>query len=234
MKAIDLTEDLRGYSNNKRKEVNERYFKTGFGEYGFGDQFIGVAVPEVRKIALKSYTETKLEEIESLLNSKIHEERLLGLLILVYQYKKEIYPREEIFNFYLKNKSRVNNWDLVDTSAPEIVGDYLFKRDKRILYDLAKSKNLWEKRISIISTLKFIRNGEITDCLTLSKIHLKDNHDLMHKAVGWMLRESWKKDSKRVEEFLIKNYTEIPRTTLRYAIEKMNEQKRKNFLKGNF
>jgi 3-methyladenine DNA glycosylase AlkD len=171
--------------------------------------------------------------LKSLLNSKIHEERLIAAFILVDQYKRGDEKKKKIiFNFYLKNRKGINNWDLVDLSAPKIVGAYLIDREKDLLYKFANSKDLWEKRISIISTQAFIREHFFEDTLNISKILLNDKHDLIHKAVGWMLREVGNRDMETEEEFLKKFYKKMPRTMLRYAIEKFPEQKRINYLKG--
>ena len=218
-------------------KILQRFFKTGKGEYGEGDIFLGIKVPIQRKLA-KKYLGLKLNDIQKLLNSKIHEERLVGLLILVSQYNKtrDSKKKREIFYFYLNNTAKINNWDLVDLSAPNIAGDYLLNNysKKNILYKLARSKNLWEKRISIVSTFAFIRQKKFEDTLAISEILLGDTHDLIHKAVGWMLREVGKKDQNVLEEFLKKNYNNLARTTLRYAIERFEEKKRKSFLYGKF
>ena len=229
-----LKKDIKKTANKKRAKVLQRFFKTGKGEYGEGDLFLGITVPQTRKIA-KKYIDLDILSIESLLNSKIHEERLLALLILVENYKKSNDERKyQILDFYLKNTMKINNWDLVDLTADKILGDYLIDKPKDILYSLANSQNLWEKRIAIISTLHFIKNNQFEDSLNISKILLKDTHDLINKAVGWMLREIGKRDLKILEKFLKQNYQEMPRTTLRYAIEKFPEEKRKLYLKGLF
>lgn len=224
-----LLNELKKHSSLKRKKANEGFFKTGKREYGEGDKFIGVSVPDIRKVAKGFYGKFDLKDFEEILNSPIHEERLAGLFILVEKYKNS--PKQ-VFKFYIKNAKRVNNWDLVDLSAPNILGNYLLEHEekKSILYKLAKSKNLWERRISILATFPFIRKGYVDECFKISKILLGDSHDLIHKAVGWMLREAWKKRPEKVERFLMKNYNKIPRTTLRYSIERMEEAKRKRFL----
>ena len=191
---------------------------------------LAVPVPQQRKVA-KKYYNISLNELQELLNSKIHEYRLTALLILVAKYKKannEI--KSSIFNFYLKNTKNIDNWDLVDLSAPKIVGEFLFNKDKKILYKLAKSKNLWERRISILSTFTFIKNNSFTDALKISQLLLNDSHDLIHKAVGWMLREIGKRDQNVEEKFLKKYCLNMPRKMLRYAIEKFDEKKRKYYL----
>lgn len=233
----ELKKELNSLADPMQAKILQRFFKTGRGEYGEGDIFLGIKVPIQRKLA-KKYLGLKLNDIQKLLNSKIHEERLVGLLILVSQYNKtrDSKKKREIFYFYLNNTAKINNWDLVDLSAPNIAGDYLLNNysKKNILYKLARSKNLWEKRISIVSTFAFIRQKKFEDTLAISEILLGDTHDLIHKAVGWMLREVGKKDQNVLEEFLKKNYNNLARTTLRYAIERFEEKKRKSFLSGKF
>lgn len=225
-----LKKELKSLANPKQAKILQRFFKTGPGEYGAGDIFLGIKVPVQRGVA-KKYTHLGFANIENLLKSKIHEHRLVGVLILVSKYK-EVGEQEKkkIFNFYLKNYQGINNWDLVDLSAPNIVGDYLLNKNKDILYKLAKSKNLWQKRIAIISTFTFIKNNEFGDTLKISKLLLNDDNDLIHKAVGWMLRELGKRDQKVEEQFLKKHGKKMPRTMLRYAIERFEEKKRKSYL----
>jgi 3-methyladenine DNA glycosylase AlkD len=227
MKAIYIINELKLVSNINKKKILQRFFKTGLGEYGEGDIFLGVNVPKVREI-INKYSEINLNEVSKLLQSKYHEVRLAGVLLLVKKYPQD---KDNIFNFYLLHKSYINNWDLVDLSAYKIIGDYLLNTKKNILYNLAKSENLWDRRIAIISTFGFIRQGDYLDCLKISNILLKDDHDLIHKAVGWMLREIGKKDLKVEELFLKKYYKIMPRTMLRYAIEKFPDKKRKLYLK---
>ncbi len=228
-----LNQVIEKAANSQQAELLQKFFKTGKGQYGEGDIFLGIKVPIQRQIA-KQFSNLSLPEIQQLLNSKIHEKRLIALLILIEQFKKSSQKiKQQIFNLYLKNiKSNINNWDLVDLSAPNIVGNFLLDKPRNILYQLANSENLWEKRVSVISTSPFIKNNQIQETLQISKLLLKDTHDLMHKAVGWMLRESWKKQPQQVENFLKTNYNILPRTTLRYAIERMQEDKRIKFLKG--
>ena len=233
-----LEKVLKEKSNPSKANLLQRFFKTGRGEYGEGDIFLGIIVPEQRKIA-KEFNDLTMKDIDELLNSNIHEQRMIGLFVLIKQYErvckdKNEELRKEIFNFYLKNahKNNINNWDLVDLSAPNIVGNYLIDKDREILYELAKSSNLWEKRIAILSTAAFIRLGEFKDTLEISEILLRDLHDLIHKAVGWMLREVGKRDVHVLEGFLKKNYKKMPRTMLRYAIEKFPEIERKKWLNG--
>jgi len=186
---------------------------------------------QVRDVA-KKFSNLSLPKIRELLKSKVHEERMCALRILDGKYKKASdKEKENIFNFYLQNIKGINNWDLVDLSAPNIVGDFLFKRDKNILYKMARSENLWERRIAIVSTYSFIRRGEFGDALAISELLLDDKHDLIHKAVGWMLREVGKRDELKLEYFLRSCYKKIPRTTLRYAIERFDEEKRKKWLR---
>ncbi|MFA5856177.1 MAG: DNA alkylation repair protein [Candidatus Pacearchaeota archaeon] len=226
----ELEKRLKEKENKEKAKVLQGFFKTEKGEYGEGDIFLGIVVPEQRKIA-KEFKHLDLKEIKELLDSKIHEKRLISLLILIEKY--EIYEdKKEIFDFYIKNTQKINNWDLVDLSAPQIVGNYLKDKNRKILYDLVKSENLWEKRIGIISTLTFIRNYEYIDTINLAEILLNDKHDLIQKAVGWMLREVGKKDEPVLENFLKIHYKVMPRTMLRYAIERFEESKRKKYLKG--
>lgn len=218
-------------SSVKKAKAFQRFFKTGPGEYGEGDIFLGINVPTSRKIA-KEFQNLKLIEIKELIESKKHEERFIALLILIIQYKNGYEDEKKtIYNFYLKNTKHINNWDLVDVSAHYIVGDYLYDKDKQILYELAKSQDLWEKRISIISTWFYIRKNRFIETLKIAEILLHDEHDLIHKAVGWMLREVGKKNLKAEEDFLKKHYKKMPRTMLRYAIEKFPEAKRQSYLK---
>ena len=232
MSLTQIKKEIKKQANPKQAVILQGFFKTGKGEYGEGDVFYGIKVPEQRAIAMQ-FKDLSLNDLKSLLNSKIHEERLIAAFILVDQYKRGDEKKKKIiFNFYLKNRKGINNWDLVDLSAPKIVGAYLIDREKDLLYKFANSKDLWEKRISIISTQAFIREHFFEDTLNISKILLNDKHDLIHKAVGWMLREVGNRDMETEEEFLKKFYKKMPRTMLRYAIEKFPEQKRINYLKG--
>lgn len=230
-----LLKELQESSNSEKAKIYKKFFKTGPGEYGQGDIFIGLTMPEIRRIS-GEYTNLSLVKIQKLLNSKIHEHRMSGLVILVNKYKKSSEEeKENIFNFYLNNTKRINNWDLVDISCPNIVGEFLLrnKQHKKILYSLARSENLWEKRIAMVSTLYFIKYFEFEDPLALAEILLSDEHDLMHKAVGWVLREIGKKDENVLKGFLKFHYKNMPRTMLRYAIEHFPESERKNYLSGN-
>ena len=232
----DFKENLRKYSDEDKAKVLQGFFKTGKGQYGEGDIFLGVSVPKTREISKKAVDKFSLDNVQELLESRVHEERLAGILILTEKYKKAGDRDKKInYNFYLANAKCINNWDLVDLSAPKVVGNYLLeKKNRYILYEFAKSENLWEKRIAIVSTFSFIRDGQFDDTLRISKILLGDSHDLIHKAVGWMLREVGKRDKKLLEKFLRDNYSELPRTTLRYAIERFEEEERGEWLKGKF
>jgi 3-methyladenine DNA glycosylase AlkD len=228
---MKIAEELSHLANKSQAKILQRFFKTGQGEYGEGDIFLGITVPQTRIIA-KKYLDISLTNLRKNLYSKIHEERLCALLVLVEKYvKADEKEKTQIFDFYFKNIKQVNNWDLVDLSAPKIVGEYLIDKSRDILYKLAKSKKLWERRIAIISTYAFIKRGDFKDTLKVSEILLKAKEDLIQKAVGWMLREVGKKEIK-VEEIFLKKYCQLmPRTMLRYAIEKFPEGKRKSYLK---
>lgn len=234
MEVIEKIEkELNQYSSKETKEKCEYFHKTDEGGYAFSDVFLGITVPNIRIVAKKYANEIMLEELEQLLHSKYHEYRLTALLILTYKMKKATKEqKEEIVKFYLNNTEYINGWDLVDLSAHYILGQYLLEENKerKILYRLAKSDNMWEQRISIVSTWIFIRNGQFEDTLEISKILLNNPNDLIHKAVGWMLREVGKKNYDLEYEFLIKYYKQMPRTMLRYAIEKFEEKTRKAFL----
>ncbi len=229
MKATELIKELKSQSSEAKKRTNEWFFKTGKGEYGEGDKFLGLTVPQVRAIAKKVFSEITLNETLEILHNEYHEARLLALIILVMKFEraKEVESRKEIFDLYLKNTKFINNWDLVDLSAHQIVGGYLADNPRDILYKLAKSSDLWEKRISIISTFHFIGLGESKDTLAISEILLNDKHDLIHKATGWMLREVGKKiDMEIIRGFLKKYHKTMPRTMLRYTIEHMDKEER--------
>jgi len=229
--AKTAQKELRKYAEPARAEHHKQFFKTGKGEYGEHDQFIGVIVPNVRKVAKKFFT-IDYSDIKKLLDSPIHEDRFVALIILTERFKKNKEERKVIFDFYLKHFHAVNNWDLVDVSSHKIVGVYVFENPKEanILGKYVKSTHLWERRLSMVATWAFIQKNEFTWTMKNAKMLLSDKYDLTHKAVGWMLREVWKRDNKIVEDFLIKNYENVPRTTLRYAIERMDEKKRKQFL----
>jgi len=231
-----IQKELRKYSSINRKEKSEYFFKTDNGGYSEHDKFIGVSMPNIRCIA-KKFIDMSLLDVASLLHSEIHEDRLCALVILSEQSKKaNKLERSKITKCYLKNKKWVNNWDLVDVSAHYILGNYILDNPEKrgILDTLVISKNMWDRRIAIVSTWIMNRTGKIDETLILSEKLLEDKEDLIHKAVGWMLREAWKKEPERVEDFLKQHYNRLPRTTLRYAIERMEEGKRKIFLKGEF
>lgn len=230
---MDIEKEIRRHADKEKAKLLARFFKTGRGEYGEGDVFLGLNVPVSRKIAEK-YPEISLSEIDALLKNKIHEIRLIALLILIQQYKKsDANQKRKIVDFYLAHTKYINNWDLVDLSAPRILGDFLFKqKDKKILLVLAKSKNLWKQRIAIISTLAFICKGDAEWTYKLAKIFLRHKHDLIHKATGWMLREAGKRVSEKdLRAFLDARGKEMPRTMLRYAIERLPKSLRLKYLK---
>ena len=236
-KTEAIKKELRKFADKKHAQVSRGFFKTGKGEYGEGDVFIGVKVPVLRKLARKFRDDLGLAELRELLHSKIHEERMLALLLLVYQFQKlDGKERAKIYKFYLKNTKHINNWDLVDVTAPHIVGAWLFGQNlserKGVLLKLAKSDCLWERRIAIIATHYFIRQSRFDETLLLSELLLQDEHDLMHKAVGWSLRELGKREQAVLENFLQKHYRQMPRTMLRYAIERLPEEKRLQYLHG--
>ena len=227
----NIVQDIEAFANPEKVDVYQRFFKTGKGEYGEGDIFLGLTVPQQRKVAVK-HKEVALSEVLKLLKSKIHEHRLVALLILVAKFQKADKKEQKVIaDYYLKNTKYVNNWDLVDLSAPKILGAYLEDKDRKVLYKLAKSKSLWEKRIAILSTFHFIYYNDFKDALNIAELLLHDDHDLIHKAVGWMLREIGKRDQPTEEKFLKPHYKTMPRTMLRYSIEKFDEKKRKFYMK---
>lgn len=226
-----LRREIKRLARVERAKVSRLFFKTGPGQYGEGDVFVGLTVPQMRSIS-KKYLDLKFTNLQTLLDSKIHEERFISLTILSEQYSKSPDAvKKQIVNFYLKNSQKINNWDLVDTSAPYILGKYLLNKPKAILYKLASSNNLWEKRIAIVATQELIRNNQFADTLKISEILLKDTHDLIHKAVGWMLREVGKRDLKSELKFLDKFYLRMPRTALRYAIERFPSKLKAHYMK---
>jgi 3-methyladenine DNA glycosylase AlkD len=228
-----LKKSLKKVSSPRDAIFLQRFFKTGKGEYAEGDVFIGVRVPQTRMV-VKEFRDLPLKDVETLLHSKIHEERLCALLILVAQFKQGGEAlQKKIYDLYLRSTQYINNWDLVDSSADPIVGGYLFKRDKSILLTLAHSKLLWERRIAMIATFHFIKQGQSSDAFKIAEMLLGDSHDLMHKAVGWMLREVGKRCSRGdLEVFLKKYYQTMPRTALRYAIEHFPKSERLKYLQG--
>ncbi len=231
---LQLVRDLAAVANATRASGVTKFFKTAPGEYGEGDQFLGIPVPLQRKIAMR-YRALTLRDIASLLASPIHEHRFAALEILVAQHEDAAETRrEEIVDFYLSHTRGINNWDLVDTSAPYILGEHLKTRPRRILLTLARSKSVWERRIAIVATFALIRNGEIADTFRIAEKLFADKQDLIQKAVGWMLRETGKISEPALRSFLSLHYESIPRTTLRYAIERFTPQERKGMLSGNF
>ena len=232
MTSAQIQKRLRSFARSEKAALLQRFFKTGPGQYGEGDRFLGVMVPNIR-LVMKEFKDAPLSEVKKLMHSPWHEERLCGLLLLVDQFERgDEALRKKIFALYLKNTSYINNWDLVDLSAPKIVGPCLDGGSRTLLYRFVRSKNLWERRIAILATSHFIRRSDFTDALALSERLLDDDHDLMHKAVGWMLREVGKKDVTVLEDFLKKHYRRMPRTMLRYAIERFPEAKRKRYLRN--
>lgn len=229
--ASRIERALQKIGTKRRAKHSARFFKTGEGEYGHGDIFIGVTVPEQREVA-REYKDLPLPEILKLLKSPIHECRLTALILLVGQYQRaDARTRAKITKSYLANTRFINNWDLVDSSAPYILGEELLHKDRRILYNLVTSRNMWERRIAILATFAFIRRSDFTDSLALAKLLLADSHDLIHKSAGWMLREVGKRSRPALALFLRKYASRMPRTMLRYAIERFPEHKRKKLLK---
>lgn len=227
---VAIRAELRAAGDPERAIHSRRFFKTGKGEYAEGDRFLGVTVPDQRRIVAR-YRDLALKEILTLLHSPIHEERLTALLILTAQYPRATSEQQEVIaRTYLSQTKWINNWDLVDCTAPRITGAHLLKRSRSVLRRFAKSKNLWERRIAIISTLAFISKGDFKETFTISKILMHDSHDLIHKAVGWMLREVGKRDLQPLDTFLKEYADRMPRTMLRYAIEKYPQKKRMKYL----
>jgi 3-methyladenine DNA glycosylase AlkD len=232
LKASDICARLRVLGDRKRAQILQRFFKTAPGEYGEGDVFVGLRVPEIRKLA-KEYQMLPLPEVIQLLQSSIHEVRLLALIILIHIYTRgDDSVQNQIYNLYIENTRSINSWDLVDVSAEHIVGQYLRYRSRSPLYSLAVSDLLWDRRISIMATFHYIKSGEFSETLRIAELLLRDAEDLIHKAVGWMLREIGKRDHLAEEEFLRAHYKTMPRTMLRYAIEKFPEKLRQQYLRG--
>ena len=231
MNSKIIISELQSVADSEKANHLQRFFKTKPGQYGEGDLFLGITVPIIRDIA-KANKQTPLPELQKLLKNKYHEIRLCALLIIVEHYKKATDKvKKEWFEFYLKNTDYINNWDLVDLSCPEIVGGYLLDKERTILYRLAENHHLWEQRIAIVSTQKFIRNNDFEDTFALTEKLINHSHDLIHKAMGWMLREVGKRDCEALTDFLEEHTTQLPRTTLRYAIEHYPEGQRQYFLK---
>jgi len=230
-----INSDLEKLADSEKSVILARLFKTGKGQYGEGDKFLGITVPRQRIIAKKYFQQITLPEVKELLQGSYHEQRLTALLFLMYKFQKSSpAEKKEIYRFYLENTKQINNWDLVDVTTPQIMGNYLLQygseEERKILFWLAKSNNIWERRISVLATFMFIREKQFSDALKIAELLLDDKHDLIHKAVGWMLREVGKKDLSVEERFLQKHYKNMPRTMLRYAIEKFEEKKRKTYL----
>ena len=219
---------LSSRSDEEKKNVLPRFFKTGKGQYGEGDKFLGVTVPNIREVA-KQFKDVDFDVVKELMRSQWHEMRMCALLILVGNSRKEV--TKEVFDFYLSQTQYINNWDLVDLSAPQIVGKYLLNENRDVLYRMAESDLLWDNRISIVSTLTFIRNNDLDDTYNLSLKMMSHKHDLMHKAIGWMLREAGKRDAERLYNFVNEHKTNMPRTMLRYSIEKFDMETRKELMR---
>ena len=233
---MSLKQEIRQCSTPERALKNQRYFKMGKGEYSHGDIFLGARSPDLRRLA-KKYKDLSTRNTLALLHSKYHEDRLTALFVMVLQYKgasKDPARQKSLYETYVKNFKWINNWDLVDVSTPYIVGMHLMDRSRKPAYKWLKSKDMWTRRIGMVANWWWVRQGDLSDVFKMSKILLGDSEDLMHKAVGWMLREAGKKDRKALDEFLYENYEDIPRTSLRYAIERHPEGLRKKILKGQF
>ena len=224
----EIIKELESLKNLKQKDIYQRFFKTKKGEYGENDIFLGIRVPVLRKLS-KKYKDISLYDCEKLLKNKYHEVRILSLFILVLNYDK--YPNE-VYNIYLNNKQYINNWDLVDTSSSHIIGKHIYNKkvDNKILYSLISTNSLWNIRIAILATLYLIRNNDFNDIIKISKLFLKKNHDLIDKAVGWMLREMGKRDKDELLKFLNENYKLMPRTMLRYSIEKLESNLKQKYM----
>lgn len=237
MKNYDaIKNELMKFSDAEKAEFLPKFFQAFPGGYGEGDEFLGIVVPHQRQTARKYYQKTPLSEIEKLLNEPIHEYRLTALFMLTLKYEKSkiVTERDAIVDLYMDNLANINNWDLIDSSAHKILGPHFIDKDKSILYEFAHSGKLWKQRVSIITTFHFIRHKQYEDALNIATILLNHKHDLIHKAVGWMLREIGNRDFEVEFDFLIKHYRNMPRTMLRYAIEKFQENVRQKFLKGKF
>ncbi|MBI2134607.1 DNA alkylation repair protein [Candidatus Woesearchaeota archaeon] len=226
-----LAKEIKEHSHPDKAKIYARFFKTGKGQYGEGDVFLGLTVPEQRELA-KKYVNLGLSDLKKLIYNKYHEHRLTGFFILVYKYQKaNEREKQKIVDFYIKHKNRSNNWDLIDCVADKLLGKHLINKDKSLLYELAKSQSLWDRRIAIITTFEFLKNHKFDDTIKISEILLNDSHDLIHKAVGWMLREMGKRDEKELMKFLDKHHKNMPRTMLRYAIERLDNNKKEFYLK---
>jgi len=226
-------EEMRRLANKGIAKNSLRFFKTEKGQYGFGDIFLGIRAPKIRLIA-KKHIDISITDMKTLIQSKYHEERFLGLIILVNKYAKtkDKKTKDQLYQIYVSSFKYINNWDLVDVTCPHVTGKHLIDKDRSILYKWAKSDDLWTKRIAMVSTFSFIRQNDLEGTFKIAEILFQDEHDLIHKAVGWMLREAGKRDIKKEETFLKKYYKIMPRTMLRYSIEKFQEDKRQEYLKG--
>ena len=232
MTIPEIQRRLRSLADKKKARLLQGFFKTGPGQYGEGDVFLGITVPVLRKLA-KDCRGTSIADSLALLRSELHEQRVLALFLLIQAYAEgDAAAKKKIYEAYLRNTRYINNWDLVDLSAPHIVGGHLADKSRKPLYALARSRDLWKKRIAIIATLRFIRDDEHADTLAIAEMLIRDDHDLIHKAVGWMLREVGKRDLRTLEGFLREHHRVMPRTMLRYAIERFPEAKRQRYLKG--
>ena len=232
MTLADVEHALHDLANRRDAEILQRFFKTGPGEYGEGDRFLGIRVPVLRGLA-RRYRLLGVEHVLTMLRSPWHEQRLLALLLLVEQYRRGTdAERERIYQAYLANTGYINNWDLVDASAEHIVGPHLEPRKMRVLEELARADSVWERRIAMMATFHWIKQREFRPALRIAELLLTDSHDLIHKAVGWMLREIGKRDRRTEERFLDKYHRTMPRTMLRYAIERFPESRRRQYLKG--
>ena len=234
MNAEIIIKTLESFATPERKKTNEWFFKTGKGEYSEFDEFMGVRMPQIRQVVKQYFNVIGFDEITSLINHPIHEVRHCGLIILVDQYQAD--NQDTVFNYYIDNIHAVNNWDLVDTTTPQIIGDYLYQYQEKLplLFNYAHSSDLWERRIAIVATWTFIKRDKFAPTLKIAQLLLGDKHDLIHKAIGWMLREVYKKDGDICKTFLRENYAQLSRTTLRYAIEHMLESERLRYLKREF
>lgn len=223
-----ILDEIISLRNEEKGKILQRFFKTGKGQYGEGDLFLGIKVPELRKISKKYYKDTSIGDCEKLLRNKYHEVRLTALFILVLKYDNN----KQIFDVYLNNTKYINNWDLVDLSAPNIVGSYIYehKENMKTLYDLIETEDLWNTRIAILATFFFIRNNDYIDILRISKILINDKRDLIHKALGWMLREVGKRDKNTLCKFLKENSKNMPRTMLRYSLERLSDDEKRKFM----
>lgn len=230
----DIKQELAKYTDREKAAFLPKFFQAYPGGYGEGDQFLGVRVPDQRKVAKQFYRDATLEAVEKLLQEPIHEYRFTALVMLVYKFEKAKSEAEKqaIVDLYLRNLDRINNWDLVDVSADKILGAYLADKDRSLIYQLAKSDHLWSQRVAIIATFHFIRQHQFGDTLEIAKLLLNHKHDLIHKAVGWMLREVGNRDLDVEVAFLKQHYRQMPRTMLRYAIEKFDPELRMRFMQG--